>query len=147
VLDALNELLRRTGDLEPAFEKIGEYLLKSHDDRWRREEAPDGSKWAALSPATKALKAKNADKILVLEGDLRGSLVYQTSHHSLFFGTNKVYGAVHQFGAEQGEFGRTQRGGPIPWGDIPARPFLGLSDEDEMEIAEIVRGYLANSFD
>jgi len=32
---------------------------------------------------------------------------------------------------------------PIPWGDIPARPFLGLSDEDRSGILDIVSEALA----
>jgi rhamnose transport system permease protein len=40
-----------------------------------------------------------------------------------------IYGAVMQFGAAQGAFGTTARGAPIPWGSIPARPFLGRSEE------------------
>jgi phage gpG-like protein len=33
-------------------------------------------------------------------------------------------------------------GFPMPWGDIPARPFLGFSDDDQAAILEIVRNYL-----
>lgn len=31
---------------------------------------------------------------------------------------------------------------PFPWGDIPARPFLGLSAEDEDEVAALLTDYL-----
>lgn len=53
-----------------------------------------------------------------------------------------VYAAVMQGGAAQGAFGRTSRGGPIPWGNIPARPFLGLSDSDRAGVLEIIAEYL-----
>jgi phage gpG-like protein len=49
-----------------------------------------------------------------------------------------IYAAVQQFGAAKGAFGRTSRGAPIPWGNIPARPFLGISAEDEPLMLEIV---------
>jgi phage gpG-like protein len=71
-------------------------------------------------------------------------------------GTNVVYAAVHQFGAKKGEFGRGKvvisqhqrktksgryvtvrpslRRQQFPWGDIPARPFLLVQDEDWVEI-------------
>ena len=45
VKDALSALLRRIGNLEPVLEKVGEYLLGSHNERWGREEAPDGTPW------------------------------------------------------------------------------------------------------
>ena len=57
-------------------------------------------------------------------------------------GYNLIYATTHQFGAEKGAFGTTSRGGPIPWGDIPARPFLGISDDDRRDIEKLVEGDL-----
>jgi len=62
-------------------------------------------------------------------------------------GTNLVYGAAHQFGMVKGYAGRTRRGAPIPWGNIPPRPFLGLSADDETEIVRILRIYLDRQID
>jgi phage gpG-like protein len=45
-----------------------------------------------------------------------------------------VYAAMQQFGGTKAEF-------PHLWGDIPERPFLGVSD-DEKEILEIISDYL-----
>jgi phage virion morphogenesis protein len=144
VLEALQKLARSGSDLRPAFEHIGEHLKVSHMDRWAKAESPDGQKWAPLSATTIALKKKNADKILVLNGHLRDTLRYQSSSHSLEFGTNRIYGAVQQFGAKAGAFG-AYRGRAIPWGDIPARPYLGVSAEDETEILAILADHLAVS--
>jgi phage virion morphogenesis protein len=58
-------------------------------------------------------------------------------------GTNIKYAAVQQFGAKAGAFGATRRGGKIPWGDIPARPFMGISGDDRSAILDIIRKYLA----
>lgn len=52
-----------------------------------------------------------------------------------------IYAGSQQFGAAKGSFGNTKRGSPIPWGDIPAREFLGLSDEDRHEVSGIVTDY------
>jgi len=52
------------------------------------------------------------------------------------------YAAVQQFGAKKGAFGRTRRGAPIPWGDIPPRPFLGLSDADRRSILDLIAEHL-----
>ncbi|MCO1337222.1 phage virion morphogenesis protein, partial [Microbulbifer sp. OS29] len=76
----------------------------------------------------------NQGKVLTLSGLLRNTLRYQVQGTELLFGTDRPYGAVHQFGATQGQFGKTKRGGPIPWGNIPARPWLGTSAEDDREI-------------
>lgn len=50
-------------------------------------------------------------------------------------GTPEVYGAMQQFGGKKSQF-------PNLWGDIPARPFLGLSDYDRDTILFEVRQYL-----
>jgi phage gpG-like protein len=49
------------------------------------------------------------------------------------------YAAVQQFGAVAGALGRNKRGSPIPWGNIPARPFLGVSAQDKVEVLEILQ--------
>jgi hypothetical protein len=51
------------------------------------------------------------------------------------------------FGAKQGAFGRTSRGGPIPWGDIPARPLLPIDEQGNMDAfdKEEIRDILINA--
>jgi phage virion morphogenesis protein len=128
VIDALNQLLRRTGDLEPAFRDIGEYLLISTRERFAAEQSPAGQPWAPLKPDYQARKPKNADKILVLEGYLENTLRYQTSPTELTFGSDRVYAAAQQYGR--------------PEIDLPARPFLGLSVDDEREVLAILEEHL-----
>lgn len=128
VIDAFNRLIQFGGDSEALFADIGEYLLISHEERFERQEAPDGTPWEPLNPKYQARKKKNQDLILVLEGYLRNTLAYDPRPDSLEFGTNRIYGATHQFGDES-------RG-------IPARPFLGISADDESKILAIVRQHL-----
>ena len=69
-------------------------------------------------------------------------------------GSPTIYAGTQQFGAEKGAFdsyGHTGFGGheltlPIPWGDIPPRPFLGLSNDDRDEIAALVSDYVLGAF-
>ncbi|MGC9419653.1 MAG: phage virion morphogenesis protein [Rhodovulum sp.] len=103
--------------------------------------APDGTPWAAWAPAYAETRG-GAQSLLVGEGNLRDSVQNYSRGAEAIVGTNLVYGAVHQFGAEQGTFGQTGRGEPIPWGDIPARPYLGVSDEDRRGIEALVEGDL-----
>jgi phage gpG-like protein len=63
-----------------------------------------------------------------------------------------VYAAPQQFGAKQGQFGRDKRNHPIPWGDIPARPFFpteagGLPDELSQGISDVLRIAIQNAKD
>ena len=138
---ALARLLAELESPASVLSDIGEMLIASTKQRFETKRAPDGAPWAPLSPVTVARKGHN--NILVGEtGNLAGMIAYQVSGHRLEWGSPMVYAATHQFGAKQGEYGKTRRGAPIPWGDIPARPFLGLSPEDEADIAGIIRDHL-----
>ena len=141
VMQGLRKLQERIGNLKPVFIEIGKHLERTTDARFDSMTAPDGSKWEALKPSTKAQK-KFPGKILQESGILRDSLHYVADANSLEFGTDRAYGAIHQFGAKKGDFGQNKRGNPIPWGDIPARPYLGLSNEDFEEINQIIADHL-----
>lgn len=60
-------------------------------------------------------------------------------------GSNLIYAAVQQFGAGKGQFGNMANGSPIPWGNIPARPFLGISPEDETNILALIADFITPS--
>ena len=139
VNNAIARLIQAGADLTPVLGDIGEHLLNTTRQRFDDEEAPDGSKWAPLSEVTKSRKKRNVDKILTQRGYLRGALNRQVTGNELLVGSPRIYASTHQFGAKKGAFGQTRRGALIPWGDIPARPFLGLSDDDRTEIQNILR--------
>lgn len=108
---------------------------------------------------------------LGVAGGLMGSISYRTYADRTELSARKVYAPVHQFGARKGEFGTVEArikqhvrritqafGRPIeptnvmvrthtrkmavPWGDIPARPFMAVQDEDWKEIKETVLDFL-----
>lgn len=129
VLDVLGQLLRRANDLTPAFGDIAEYLYESTRSRIERGgPAPDGTPWAPLSPAYQRRKKKNQDKILILNGYLLGSIHPEYGPDFAIVGTNRIYAAAQQFGR--------------PEIHLPARPFFGLSDDDEREVLDILSDYL-----
>lgn len=127
VRDGLQQLEAKLGNLTPFFRDVGEALLNSTRERFTAQQAPDGSPWARLSPDYQARKRQHADLILTLNGYLRGTLNDQASKDTLRIGTPLVYGATHQFGR----------------GPIPARPFLGLSDDDTAMLLDALQEYLA----
>lgn len=92
-----------------------------------------GAPWAALAPATVARRG-SAQPILQVSGILAGSIHSEHGPDFARVGTADVKAGTHQFGAKKGQYGSTRRGSPIPWGDIPARPFFGVGPEDEAEI-------------
>lgn len=146
VLARLGELVDRATNMEPVYRDISEYGFESTRQRIENGgPAPNGDPWAPLSPVTRERKTKNKDKLLVYYGRLLGSIHPQPSANEAAWGTNVVYAAAMQFGMPKGYAGQDKRGHPIPWGDIPARPFLGISEADRAEILAILNDWF--SFD
>lgn len=137
VLSALNRLIQAGADLKPAYQDIGEYLVRSTKQRAGTGVGPDGTPWAALSPAT--IKRKKHGKPLVGESKrLLSEIHYLVTNDGVEVGSPMEYAATMQFGAAKHSF----TGGRTPWGDIPAREFLGLSAEDEMAVLDILQEHL-----
>lgn len=72
-----------------------------------------------------------------ISGSLAGEFHYNVSGSGVDWGNSMIYSRVQQFGAAKGS-----QGANAPWGDIPARPFLGLSDGDKGEILNIIGRWL-----
>ncbi|KHS86522.1 phage virion morphogenesis protein [Pectobacterium carotovorum] len=77
---------------------MGEKLLELHQQRFAEQKSLDGTPWQSLSARYQKRKRKNADKILTRDGYLRNTLRWQVNANQLLFGTDRVYGAIHQFG-------------------------------------------------
>lgn len=144
---------------EPLYREIGDYMVLETDDRFVKEEAPDGTPWEPLSPAT--LAAKTTDKILQekgTKGGLRGNIRAQLRDGGVAVGVNKLYGRVHQLGFEGDvrvpahtrtitqAFGRpldepVEVEAHTRHMKVPARPFLGVSEENRAVIGQMIRRY------
>lgn len=140
----LNELKTRLGDLGPVLEAVGQIIQSGTQQRFVDQQGPDGQAWAPLSAVTldRRRKAGRGAQILRDTGRLMNSISYRVSGESVSVFTNVIYAGTQQFGAKKGAYGRTRRGAPIPWGNVPARPFLGYSVEDNEAVIEVLQGYL-----
>lgn len=69
---------------------------------------------------------------LVDTENLMGSITSDYTNDTAVVGTNEPYAAIHQFGGKAG------RGRKV---DIPARPFLALTAQDEADILEDIQDY------
>lgn len=103
-------------------------LLTVTEDNFDQEGRPA---WAGLRPVTVA--RRKAGKILYQSGQLRRSITSSVTSDEVMIGTNDPKAATHQFGAQQGQYGKTRRNGPIPWGNIPARPFLPMDQHGTLQ--------------
>ncbi|MDI1231341.1 MAG: phage virion morphogenesis protein [Methylobacter sp.] len=132
----LNQLLQRSGNLAPALREIGEDLKESTQQRFASQTAPDGSAWLGNADTTIARKGRSQP--LTEHGTLGNTIGYQLlGGDGVQIGSPLEYAAMMQFGGTQSEF-------PNLWGDIPARPFLGISSEDEDNILALLARHLQN---
>lgn len=161
------ELEARSDDQTPVLRQIGEALMDSTKQRFATSTAPDGTPWRKNSPDTvrRYLEKRNGQKAFSkrhkgfhtkfgataagnkkpLIGETRrlsSEIYYQAGPNFVLVGSGLIYSAVQQFGAKKGAFGKTKRGSPIPWGDIPARPYLGLSASDTTLVLDLVGAFL-----
>jgi phage virion morphogenesis protein len=169
VLARLGAIASNLASPRPLFLSIGEALLETTQKRFSTMTAPDGQAWQPLSPRYKKRKHMNADKILTLRGYLRSTLTYQVQDNEIKLGSNRKYAAAQQLGADiniaarsqQAYFNRTgdevgnlfvkkSRSNFAQWVTIPghtihipARPFLGISTEDEVLIIEKAKEFVS----
>lgn len=85
--------------------RLGEYLQRATQGRFRTQTAPDGTPWAPLQPDYARRKKYAKGKILTLRGYLRRGIHHQvTGPSEVEVGSSDKYAAIHQFG---GVFDRT----------------------------------------
>ncbi|ARU30893.1 hypothetical protein CAP31_03835 [Sulfuriferula sp. AH1] len=157
VLAALERLAQATAQPRPALLAIGESQVESTKKRFETSTAPDGSRWAPNSEATYLgmvnafgkgnfgkngrINARGATRVAgkkPLIGETRmlsTQIFYEVDHDSVRWGSPMVQAAMQHFGGTKSKF-------PNLWGDIPARPFLGVSESDAVMIVDTVSDYL-----
>jgi phage virion morphogenesis protein len=138
----LQALTARVGAPRDALREIGEILQQSTQKRFQpgHQKSPAGVPWAPNSPVTLARKAPQRN-ILTGKTGLLGDLIRSqlgSDGRSVAVGTNRKYGAMMQFGGTKAQH-------PHLWGNIPARPFLGISTDDRARIQEILSDYLGRN--
>lgn len=123
---------------------LAEALRTGTVERFESGTGPDGRVWP------RSIRAGSGGQTLVVTATLKNSINARASAKGAEVGTNLIYAATHQFGAS----GRTIRARNKPFlkfqvggrwirkkqvtVNIPARPFLGISEEDRKEIESIV---------
>lgn len=148
---ALRRVAQSMEDASPAMRAVSLVLLRETERIFAREGKGVGldADWAPLSEVTKHQRALMQSggrqhgksgkqlagytrakggpmQILQRSGKLAASVTPVSTAHTAGITTNRRYAATMFFGAKQGQFGRDRRNHPLPWGDIPGRPFFPL---------------------
>lgn len=117
--------------------------------RFKTGKGPNGKKWK-----TSIRAAEEGGKTLVQSARMRNSIRRKSDAGGFAVGTNVIYAATHQYGAKRVIRARKAKllrfrvdgrwvSAKKVLVDIPARPFLGLSDEDMNEIRETVEEFMS----
>jgi phage virion morphogenesis protein len=154
VLDAF---VRAAANPAPVLKGIGETLTQSTKERFKTSTGPDGASWEANTEATMAAYLAKFSGAYKKNGDLskRGErisarkkpLIGETKslstqiHYELVGDTELHIGSPMEYDAMQ-QFGGTKAQFPNLWGDIPARPFMGVSEQDRADILSDLADYL-----
>jgi phage gpG-like protein len=153
---ALFEKVREFGaDPTGLLDIWGALLEASTRRRFDTGTAPGGVPWPP------SIRAKlQGGKTLVDKGNLEGSIRYAVRPNELEVGIDGVgasskFAYVHQFGAHIVPKEAKALRFPLPGGgfavvssvDIPARPFLGIDEDDKLDMKETGGEYLRSLID
>lgn len=134
---AVQAKLRRLSNvrIDELLEVVGSEAENQTRRRIQSEKtAPDGTPWKPWSERYKRSR-RRGKSLLSSTGDLLDSISSLVTAESVLVGANLKYAAVHQHGG--GALDPTN-----PAHGIPARPYLGLSDENEADIRQVIEDYL-----
>lgn len=150
VLLAYSQLLQRAEDLTEPNAAIAKVMADATERAFRDQKDPsDGTPWAALSDTTASSivngRLRGTVPILTVTGLLGNSFRPTWGPDFAMVSTGDIRAGTHHFGAQKGEFGSGRRGRPIPWGDIPPRPLVGLGSDDNEEIIDIISTHLTSN--
>ena len=130
----LLELAQKSENLRPLMKNIAGIFASATEENFKNEGRPD--KWTELAEATKKQRTKQKKwpgQILQVSGQLASSISTQYDDESAVIGSNLDYAAIHQLGGQAGKNKKVE---------IPARPYLKLTDDDFNEILDATEHYL-----
>lgn len=137
-------------DKKAINKNLAEVVRNSTLERFKRGKGPDGKAWQQSIRAN-----EKGGKTLVQTAQLRNSIRSKSDASGFAVGTNVKHAATHQFG-EKGRVIRAKRAKALrfqmdgEWYSkkkvkitIPARPYLGLDDDDMKEIKATVEDFIS----
>lgn len=128
----LSKAGHKLGNTQALMESVGDALVSGTMKRFDAEEEPTGKKWPKSKRA-----AKEDGQTLTDKAFLRRSIDYAATPEKVMVGSNLPYARIHQLG------GKTGKGHKV---DMPARPYLGISDEDMDDVKSTMTDFLTGAF-
>lgn len=145
---AMNRLTGAIQNRAPLMRSIAGIMADATEENFAQEGRP---KWLGIQPNPR----RAGGKILQDSGRLAASIVSSSDNDGAVVGTNVKYAAIHQFGGQTRAHlikprnkkalafgGKVMKQVNHPGSNIPARPFLLLTDDDVAEVEMTVENYL-----
>ncbi|MDH0894365.1 MULTISPECIES: phage virion morphogenesis protein [unclassified Pseudomonas] len=127
--DALRRVEWAVGDTAPLMRAVAVELGSITEENLEAE-GQSGIDWPALSEVTTSIREAAGtwpgQMLQVSAAGLAASVTTHADDTSALVGSNKPYAAMMHFGGEQAEF-------PNLWGDIPARPYLPMDADGNLQ--------------
>ncbi|WP_296244806.1 MULTISPECIES: phage virion morphogenesis protein [unclassified Psychrobacter] len=128
-----DEIIRRLGALYFDNQKMqkfsrlaGAEMVHQTEERFYNQHDLQRQPWL---PSKRALE--QGGKTLRDTSRLLSSLTYIALPDGVKWGTNVVYARMMHYGGTKAMF-------PHLWGDIPARPYMGMNDDDRASVLNII---------
>lgn len=151
VQSLLEGIVQKLENRRALMNNLARILGNAVDDNFAANGRPG---WQAL----KYPRVRGGSGILQSSGILRNSIHTQADNDTAVIGTNIKYAAIHHFGGQtRPHLIRPKNGKALKFGGrfakkvnhpgskMPARPFMVLQPEDEQDLADAVRDYLARA--
>ncbi len=151
VVGALRRLLELVGTHTAAT--MGAIASRGENStrlRFRDQVGPDGQRW---KPSLRA--QLSGGRTLTQDGHLAGSISSRYGKDFAEWGVNRIYAAIHQFGGVIRPRAAGALRFALPGGGfavvkavrMPARPFLGINDQDRDDILDVLERRIALAVD
>jgi phage virion morphogenesis protein len=143
------QLIVISGNTTPVMRAIGVGLRANVHERFQSGVDELGVRWVALNrDYAFAKKGPGILRESGMSGGLMGSIAIRAGLDQVEVGSNKIYAAVHQFGATIRPKSRSHLvfrlgGNRVVFAQsvtIPARPYLGIGPQDMDMIGDVIEG-------
>lgn len=147
IIAVLNAIALSGQQRAQLFDEIGFNLVENAQLRFIDGVSPDGQAWV------QSIRAKQqGGQTLIDKGTLRASLNHNVLSDGVEYGTNLPYAAPNHFGANikavNAPFLRFKIGGKFVSKKsvvLPARPFVGVSAEDELMVLDVFNSFISRT--
>jgi len=147
IVARIDKRILQAKNTKPLMNNVSVDMKNKARMRFQQEKDPEGKKWARNSEVT--IKRKKSNKPGTDTGRLKNSIKNKSTLQAAVAGTNVKYAPTFNYGAKKGQYSqysllkpKTGKVHYVPWGDIPARRFVGFSGNQKKIYKKWIKDFL-----